>query len=218
MYFPQVPPACLSPVLWGCSWLPQGFLSRGPGLTGVTAHQGALFLRFLLLTCAPPRRPGQHAASGGRAGQHLCVPVPWPPWPLTPPVLPLSGSHAASTQSQPPSAAGNTWTLPVSPGHPPHYTAPRRYAGRLPRFRPTWRALPPGSRGRPLAVGSARQVYLQLGVGGTEQRSLQNLDLDPEVTPFPATHGFCSQTHTHTYNTHTHLSRNLKTFGLFYCT
>lgn len=142
MYFPQVPPACPSPVLWGCSWLPQGFLSRGPGLTRVTARQGALFLRFLLLTCAPPRRPGQHAASGRRAGQHLCAHT-LVPLASRPARLALPGSHTASTQSQPPSAASSTLALPVSPGHPPHYTVPRCYAGRLPRFQATWRARAP---------------------------------------------------------------------------
>lgn len=71
---PRITPRSLpprpSPGLWGCSWLPHGSLSRGPGLTGVTADRGVLFLgRLLLAGAAPPRGRGQHTASEGRAAQ-----------------------------------------------------------------------------------------------------------------------------------------------------
>lgn len=88
---PRSLPPSPSPGLWGRSWLPHGSLSRGPGLTGVTADRGVLFLgRLLLPGAAPPRGPGQHTASEGRGGQRRAAPLgPASPGPLAQPASPL---------------------------------------------------------------------------------------------------------------------------------
>lgn len=203
-HFPQGPTACPSPVLWGCSWLPQGFFSRVPGLAGgLTASGGALFLRRLLLSgAAPPRRPGQHAASERRAGQHLyagtlCCPglLPCPPCPLP------------SSQAVPASLSGQFYLVGLCGlRSPAHLTRPRLNAGAQRVSGPRGARSRRGSRGCPLAAGSGRgAAFSRVCKGDAEQKSLHNLDMDVEATPSPqgnAQHGFRSQTHTHTH-THT---------------
>lgn len=170
-----------SPVLWGCTWLPQGFFSGVPNLAGVTERCGARFLRRLLLAGVPPwKGPGQHAASGEREGQgRSSVPCPSPPRPPAGPALPLLASLSAGHC---PVSPGES-RLPAHLAHLTHFTGPRSDAntqcvsGHV-------ACAPLGSRERPLLVGAGLRSPACL-----RRVALSKGHLEPscgmEATPFP---------------------------------
>lgn len=169
--------------------------------------------------CSSPasrRREGQGNMLPLRGGQGraaplwgtLCCPglLPCPPCP-----------SRAPRQSQPPSAASTTLRDSGSPGHPPtsqglaSTPAPSAFPGHVVRAPAGAPASAPWRRGQgagPPSGGCER-------VGGGAEQVTAEPGHDVEATPSPQRMARLSFADTHT---HTHLSRNLETFRLLYCT
>lgn len=169
--------------------------------------------------CSSPasrRREGQGNMLPLRGGQGRAAPLwgtlcclgllPCPPCP-----------SRAPRQSQPPSAASTTLRDSGSPGHPPtsqglaSTPAPSAFPGHVVRAPAGAPASAPWRRGQgagPPSGGCER-------VGGGAEQVTAEPGHDVEATPSPQRMARLSFADTHT---HTHLSRNLETFRLLYCT
>lgn len=215
--FPQVAPACRAPHLsgGGVPGSPRAFSPEFQTLPGSPNGEGPCSSG----ACSSPashRGKGQGNMPRLGEGKGRAAPLcPAPRCPGLPPGLPCPSP--APTRSQPPSVLGTTLSVRVSPGCPP--TSPTSPTSQglaatptLSAFPATWRALPLGSRGRPLLVGAGLRSPACL-----QRVALSKGHLEPscgmEATPFPQCIAF-----TTFLRRYTETSGNLETFQLLYCT